>query len=297
MTPVSHGKPCAGNPHARFDEGASAPETPRRKALLHKNLIGPLTVVWISMFTVLGAAAAGAAVDPVAATAPKAYTNAAGKVLLYRVMGPAKMESGRKYPLVVFMHGAGERGNDNAAQLKNATRFILAYMREKGADGYFLAAQCPSGQQWVDTPWGNLAHRMNEKPSESMGLLLELVGKMRMLPSVDASRVYVTGLSMGGYGTWDAVQRHPDWFAAALPCCGGGDTTLAWKIRDVPIWTFHGAKDQTVPVTRSRDMVSALWAVGGNIRYREYPDLSHGCWDRTYSDEAVLKWLFSQRKK
>ena len=245
----------------------------------------------------LAAAAASAAVDPLEATSPKAYTNAAGKVLLYRVMGPAKMESGRKYPLVVFMHGAGERGNDNAAQLKNATRFILAYMREKGADGYFLAAQCPGGQQWVDTPWGNLAHRMNEKPSESMGLLMELVGKMRTLSSVDTSRVYVTGLSMGGYGTWDAVQRHPDWFAAALPCCGGGDTTLAWKIRDVPIWTFHGAKDQAVPVTRSRDMVSALWAVGGNIRYREYPDLMHWCWDQTYSDDAVLKWLFAQQKK
>ena len=245
----------------------------------------------------LAAAAASAAVDPLEATSPKAYTNAAGKVLLYRVMGPAKMESGRKYPLVVFMHGAGERGNDNAAQLKNATRFILAYMREKGADGYFIAAQCPGGQQWVDTPWGNLAHRMNEKPSESMGLLMELVGKMRTLSSVDTSRVYVTGLSMGGYGTWDAVQRHPDWFAAALPCCGGGDTTLAWKIRDVPIWACHGAKDQAVPVTRSRDMVSALWAVGGNIRYREYPDLMHWCWDQTYSDDAVLKWLFSQQKK
>ena len=117
--------------------------------------------------------------------------------------------------------------------------------------------------------------------------LPQLVGKMRTLSSVDTSRVYVTGLSMGGYGTWDAVQRHPDWFAAALPCCGGGDTTLAWKIRDVPIWTFHGAKDQAVPVTRSRDMVSALWAVGGNIRYREYPDLMHWCWDQTYSDDPL----------
>ena len=88
----------------------------------------------------LAAAAAGAAVDPLEATSPKAYTTAVGKVLHYRIKGPAEAEPGRKYPLVVFMHGAGERGADNAAQLKNATRFILAYMREKGADGYFLAA-------------------------------------------------------------------------------------------------------------------------------------------------------------
>ena len=245
---------------------------------------------------IAAALSARAAVDPLEVTVPKAYTNAAGKVLLYRVAEPAKSEPGKKYPLVVFLHGAGERGNDNAAQLKNATRFILAYMREKGADGYFVAAQCPKDKQWVDTPWGNLAHRMNEKPSESMDLLLELVGKLRQQESVDASRVYVTGLSMGGYGTWDAVQRRPEWFAAALPCCGGGDTTLAWKIRDVPIWTFHGFKDQAVPVSRSRDMVSALWAVGGNIRYREYPDLMHWCWDQTYSDDKVLKWLFAQRQ-
>ena len=237
-----------------------------------------------------------AEVDPFAVTVPKAYTNAAGKVLLYRLAEPAKAEAGKKYPLVVFLHGAGERGSDNAAQLKNATRFILSYMKEKGADGYFIAAQCPNGQQWVDTPWGNLAHRMNAKPSESMGLLLELVDKMRKVESVDVSRVYVTGLSMGGYGTWDAVQRRPEWFAAALPCCGGGDTTLAWKIREVPIWTFHGVKDQAVPVSRSRDMVSALWAVNGNIRYHEYPDLMHWCWDQTYSDNQVMKWLFAQRR-
>jgi len=239
----------------------------------------------------------GAEVKPLEVTVPKAYTNAAGKVLLYRLAEPAKVEAGKKYPLVVFMHGAGERGNDNEAQLKNATRFILSYMREKGADGYFLAAQCPKDKQWVDTPWGNRSHNMNGKPSETMDLLLELVGKMREKDSVDVTRVYVTGLSMGGYGTWDAVQRHPDWFAAALPCCGGGDKSLASKIRDVPIWAFHGLKDQAVPVSRSRDMVAALWAVNGNIRYREYPDLMHWCWDQTYSDNQVMKWLFSQRKE
>ena len=238
---------------------------------------------------------ARADVNPLEVTVPKAYTNAAGKVLLYRAATPARVETGKKYPLVVFLHGAGERGSDNVAQLKNVTRFILSYMREKGADGYFVAAQCPNGQQWVDTPWSGLAHRMKESPSESMKLLLELVDKMRRHSAVDCSRIYVTGLSMGGYGAWDAAQRHPDWFAAVLPCCGGGDTSLAWKIRDVPIWTFHGLKDQAVPVSRSRDMVAALWAVGGNVRYREYPDLAHGCWDRTFSDDEVMKWLFAQR--
>ena len=101
---------------------------------------------------------------------------------------------------------------------------------------------------------------------------------------------------MGGYGTWDIVQRRPEVFAAAIPICGGGDSTLAWKIRNVPIWAFHGDKDDAVPVARSRQMVSALWQCNGNVRYREYPGVGHGCWIATYNDNQVLDWFFSQSK-
>jgi len=112
---------------------------------------------------------------------------------------------------------------------------------------------------------------------------------------VDRSRIYATGVSMGGYGTWDAIQRRPDFFAAGLPCCGGGDAHLAWKIRNVPIWAWHGDRDGAVPVVRSRDMVAALWAVDGRIRYTEVPGCGHGVWVPAYSSQEALKWLFDQK--
>ena len=225
----------------------------------------------------------------------RTYAGRAGGSLNYRIYAPERVDSGRRYPLVLFLHGAGERGDDNAVQLQWGVWPVVSYMKEKGIDGYLIAPQCPNGKQWVDTPWDLLAHKMPDSPSAAMALVVELLEKaIRDMPG-DASRVYVTGLSMGGYGTWDVVQRRPELFAAAMPVCGGGDASLAWKIRDVPIWTFHGDKDSVVPVARSRQMVSALWQCGGNIRYREYPGVGHGCWIPTYNDHAVLDWLFAQR--
>lgn len=229
-------------------------------------------------------------------TVPKAYTNAAGQQFLYRWAEPAKVELGKTYPLVILFHGAGERGTNNVAQLQWGADEILGYMRDNGIEGYFVAGQVPEGKQWVDTPWGNTSHRMNEKPSETMALAFELLDKVVAELPVDRSRVYATGVSMGGYGTWDAIQRRPDFFAAAMPCCGGGDSHLAWKIRNVPIWTWHGDKDTAVPVVRSRDMVAALWAVDGRIRYTEVPGCGHGVWIPAYQSKEALKWLFDQKR-
>ena len=226
----------------------------------------------------------------------KVFNGADGGVLRYRMLSPATVEAGRKYPLVLFFHGAGERGDDNAMQLLWGVWPLVSYMKQKGIEGYVIAPQCPAGKQWVDTPWSQLAHRMPEKPSEPMSLVMELLDNMTKELPIDAGRIRVTGLSMGGYGTWDIVQRRPEVFAAAMPVCGGGDATLAWKIRDVPIWTFHGDKDNAVPVERSRQMVSALWQCNGNVRYREYPGVGHGCWIATYNDNQVLDWFFSQAK-
>ena len=251
----------------------------------------------ICAMTALSAVAGVKKIPAAELTVPLVYTNAQGATIPYRFAAPKAVEAGKRYPLVILFHGAGERGADNAAQLVHGATDLLNYMRAKGIEGYFIAGQCPGGKQWVDTPWGLLAHRMPERPSKPMALMIELVEKtMNELP-VDRDRVLVTGISMGGYGTWDIVQRHPDWFAAAMPCCGGGDATLAWKIREVPIWTFHGDRDTVVPFKRSRDMVSALWAVDGKIRYREYPGVGHGCWGPTYADwDNVLSWFFAQRR-
>ncbi len=229
-------------------------------------------------------------------TTPRAYTNAAGKVLRYRWAEPAKVEPGKTYPLVVLFHGAGERGSDNVSQLKWGAGPILRYMAEKGIEGYFIAGQVPDGQQWVNTPWAAAAHRMDKEPSEAMALALALVDQTCATLPIDRSRVYATGVSMGGYGTWDAIQRRPDLFAAAMPICGGGDAHLVWKIRETPIWAWHGSADDVVPVSRSRDMVSALWAVDGNVRYTEVPGCGHASWIPAYDSKEALGWLFSQKR-
>ena len=137
---------------------------------------------------------------------------------------------------------------------------------------------------------------MPVEPSETMALLMEFLDAQLADTAVDASRVFVTGISMGGYGTWDLLCRRPEVFAAAMPVCGGADVAQASKIAKVPIWVFHGDSDSTVPVCRSRNMVSALWQCGGKVRYREYPGVGHNCWTQTYADKDVLKWFFEQRK-
>jgi len=248
-------------------------------------------VVFLAMLSL--AAFAETAVDW---TVPKVYTNEAGAVFRYRWAEPMNAVPGKTYPLVVLFHGAGERGTNNVAQLKWGADELLGYMCEHGIEGYFVAGQVPNGEQWVDTPWANTSHRMNEKPSETMALAFELLDKVVAERPVDRSRIYATGISMGGYGTWDAVQRRPDFFAAAMPCCGGGDTHLAWKIRDVPVWAWHGDRDSAVPVVRSREMVAALWSVDGKIRYTEVPGCGHGVWIPAYKSQEALKWLFDQKK-
>lgn len=228
-------------------------------------------------------------------TTPETFVAPTGETLAYRLFMPSGIPEGQKLPLVLFLHGAGERGSNNVSQLVHGIDALIRHGQESGDPAILLAPQCPANAKWVEVPWNAASHTMPEQPSQPLGLALALVReKMAALP-VDADRVYVTGISMGGYGTWDTIQREPALFAAALPICGGGDTARAPAIKNVPVWTFHGDKDTAVPVGRSRDMVEALKACGGNIQYREYPGAGHNVWTQTYNDTAVLKWFFSQR--
>ena len=227
---------------------------------------------------------------------PCVWQGEAGLSLPYRLRLPAELAPGARYPLVVHLHGAGSRGTNNVAQLNMGPTQFDAWARKRGVEYILVAPQCPAGQKWVDTPWGNISHRMNDKPTAYLSMALDIVDDVIRKYPVDKSRVYVMGISMGGYATWEVLQRRPELFAAAIPMCGGGDDKLAWKIRDVPIWAFHGSADTVVPVCRSRQMVAALWSVDGNIRYREYPGVGHACWTSTLADASVFEWLFSQRK-
>ena len=226
---------------------------------------------------------------------PREYKSANGKVFRYR-WAEKLPDDDSKVPLLFFMHGAGERGTDNARQLLNGMKDIFAWMDAHEKGYRIVAGQVPSGKRWVEVDWGATSHEIPAEPSETMALQLELLDKLLADPRTDKTRVYATGISMGGFGTWDVLCRRPEVFAAGLPICGGADVAQAPKIAKIPIWTFHGSADNVVRPCRSRDMVSALWAAGSNVHYREYPDARHDVWTRTYRDGEVLEWLFRQRK-
>jgi predicted peptidase len=229
-------------------------------------------------------------------TTPETFQTPDGETLKYRIHLPDDIPAGKKVPLILFLHGAGERGDDNALQLKHGVTDLIRFSLTNGS-AIVIAPQCPKDMQWVNTNWSAPSHSMPSMPSTPMKLaLLLLQDKIAKLP-VDPERVYVTGVSMGGYGTWDIIQRKPDLFAAAMPICGGGDSALAPRLKKMPLWVFHGDMDSAVPVARSRDMVKALKACEGIVQYREYPAAGHDVWTRTYSDRKVLAWLFAQRLK
>ncbi len=227
----------------------------------------------------------------------KTYTGADGKTLPYRLLKPLNYNPKEKYPLVVFLHGAGERGDDNDKQLVHGVPEFLTPENRKDYPCFLIAPQCPEGKKWVEVDWSAESEIQPKGPSEPMQLTLGLIDQMRKDYPIDGKRIYVTGLSMGGFGAWDVIARRPDLFAAAVPICGGGDEATATKIAKIPIWAFHGAKDPAVNVNRTRHMIAALKKAGGEPKYTEYPDEGHASWVPAYKDAAMMKWLFGQKKE
>jgi predicted peptidase len=188
--------------------------------------------------------------------------------------------STKYYPLILFLHGAGERGNDlELVKIHGIPKIV-----EQQKDFPFIAIspQCPSDRWWVD-PW--LIEALN-------ALLDETIANYR----VDASRVYLTGLSMGGFGTWALSMMYPEKFAAIAPICGGGMPWMAFRIKDIPVWVFHGAKDETVPIQKSEEMVDALKILRGNIKFTIYPEAGHDSWTETYNNPGLYQWFLEHRK-
>ena len=176
----------------------------------------------------------------------RVFVAADGGRLPYRLLRPLDYRPAQKYPLVLFLHGAGERGNDNAAQLVHGMNEFAGDRIREQYPAFVVAPQCPADGQWVNVPWSADTHTLTKDPAAPLRHSLELLAALEKEFSIDARRVYVTGLSMGGFGTWDAVQRYPERFAAAVPVCGGGDATRAKPIVNVPVWAFHGADDGVV---------------------------------------------------
>ncbi len=220
------------------------------------------------------------------------YTNDT-TTLPYRLILPENYDESKEYSLLFFFHGAGERGNDNELQFFHCVQYLADNMPET----IIVAPQCPAGQQWVDTPWSLGAYSIENVPeSDEMIAVMELLDELIEKYSVDTDRIYASGISMGGFGTWDAIMRHNDVFAAAIAVCGGGDPSQAANLVDVPLFVFHGDKDDAVPVSGSRDTVQAIKDAGGTkVEYVEYAGAGHGIWNDAFATEGLLEKLLNQR--
>lgn len=212
----------------------------------------------------------------------------------YRLLAPAAPVAGERYPLVVFLHGAGERGRDNDKQLKYLPTWMAEPALRERHPCFLLAPQCREGERWVDVSWADKKSLPQGPPTTDMLAAIAAIQAVSSREAVDPARIYLTGLSMGGYGTWDLAARQPERFAAILPICGGGDEATAPRLAKLPIWCFHGDADTVVPVERSRRMIEAIRAAGGNPKYSELPGVGHDSWTPAYRDPTVLDWLFAQ---
>jgi predicted peptidase len=212
--------------------------------------------------------------------------------LPYRFLKPRKIESNTTYPLVIFLHGAGERGNDNEKNIKHIKDLFTNNGNRMKYPCFVIAPQCPEKQLWIEAY--NAPFSAN--PSGPMQQVINLLEKIIKDYPIDQTRIYITGVSMGGYGTWDAIARYPEKFAAAVPICGGGDEKTAHKIKIIPIWAFHGANDRTVPPEKSRSMIKALQNAGGSPGYTEYPNVEHPSWIHAYKDPYLMLWMFRQKR-
>jgi predicted peptidase len=193
--------------------------------------------------------------------------------LLYLPKDYAEKDS---WPLMLFLHGAGERGNDlDRVKVHGPPKLIAA---GKELPMIVVSPQCPSDHWW--------------RPNELNALLDEIVEKYQ----VDQDRIYVTGLSMGGFGTWTLAGYAPERFAALVPICGGGEAFSARRISHVPVWAFHGAKDSVVPLSASETMVEALKKAKGNVQFTVYPDADHDSWTETYNNPELYTWLLQQKR-
>ena len=245
-----------------------------------------LTLIFISLFSNMGNAQTTELFDKLL------YTEESD-TLPYRLLKPLNPGAEEKFPIVIFLHGAGERGADNESQLKHISNLFLDSKNRGKFPCYVLAPQCPKNEAWANYSGKSGSNKTSSKPSKLVVKLLVQI--MREYP-IDSTRIYLTGVSMGGFGTWHLLAEHPQMFAAAVPICGGGDTDSAVKLQDIPIWAFHGAKDEIVNPENSRKMIKALQKLGALPGYTEYPDIAHDSWVQAYQEPHLLPWLFKQKK-
>ncbi|RNL95133.1 phospholipase [Sinomicrobium pectinilyticum] len=224
--------------------------------------------------------------------------------LLYRVLYPENYTVTKKYPVVLFLHGAGERGSDNEAQLTHGSSLFKKDTVRQQFPAIVIFPQCPREDYWANarvkrnkTPL-KIRFRYGRKPTKALGLVMKLMDSITTTPSIKKDQVYIMGLSMGGMGTFELLYRKPEMFAAAIPVCGGGRPASVKKYAtEIPLWIFHGAKDNVVDPMLSVKMVKRLLREGGHPKFTLYENANHNSWDPAFAEPDLLAWLFSKTLK
>ncbi|HEX5653991.1 MAG TPA: dienelactone hydrolase family protein [Chitinophagaceae bacterium] len=228
-----------------------------------------------------------------------------GDTMPYRILFPAHYDPARKYPLVLFLHGRGESGNDNEKQLVHGARLFLQDSVRQKYPAIVVFPQCSNRTYWSNMQTVITGKKDSRRefyfiadgePTSAMKLLTSLLGNLFTRYPVQKNQVYVMGLSMGGMGTFEIVRRKPDLFAAAIPICGGAEPATAPKLVKTKWWVFHGGKDDIVLPVYSQKMVDALRKAKASVKFTLYPEANHNSWDPAFAEPGLLSWLFSQKK-
>ena len=238
----------------------------------------------------LFASLSSAADDKVDGFVARIYKNNRRERMPYRLFTPPGYDKSKKYPIVIWLHGAGGAGDDNLMQISGdqipGTRLWTKAENQARYPAFVLVPQSPGG--WASVNGTQL--------SDEERLVVEILGGLKKEFSIDSKRVYIAGQSNGGFGTWDMISKKPEVFAAAIPLCGGGNPILASNLVFMPIWAFHGDKDDVIPVAESRNMIAAIKKLGGVPRYTEYKGVGHEVWERAFKEPGLVDWLFAQHK-
>lgn len=228
-----------------------------------------------------------------------------GDTLKYRLLLPKNFDENKAYPLVLFLHGRGESGNDNKTQLVHGSQLFLDNYESDAFPAIVIFPQCPKDDYWSNVkrdyskrPLERFKYKRNGKPTKAMQLVLYLMDDITKKPYVKKNQIYVGGLSMGGMGVFDILKFRPNMFAAAFPICGGGNPKSVCKYADkVSLWVFDGGKDDVVDPYFSLRMVTALRKKGADVKLSYFENDNHNSWDSAFAEPELLPWLFSKSKK
>lgn len=220
--------------------------------------------------------------------------------LPYRILLPVSYDPAVKYPVIYFLHGSGERGTDNQAQLVHGSKLFLDSANRRNFPAIVIFPQCPAKDAWPTMFKTNVLKRYFDyqlEPTNAMKMLLRLVKNIEKIYPTKKDQVYIGGLSMGGIGVFEIAARNPKLFAAAFPICGGGDTASAPRLKNIAWWVFHGSADNVVLPEYSVKMVDALRKARAEVQFSLYPGVNHNSWDKAFAEPGLLPWLFSHAKK